>query len=70
MVQVFSGSPQAAQMLQLALFFLVAGLPIYLFIRRWKRTLKIGPIYTAVLTAPIVLVLWLGLRWVIELGRD
>jgi hypothetical protein len=56
-------------MVQLVLFLLVAGVPVYLFLRRWRRVLKIGRVYTAILTVPIVVVLWLLLQWVVELGR-
>jgi hypothetical protein len=62
--------PQASQMLTSLLFFLLfAGVPIFLFLRRRRRMLKIGPIYSGVLTLLIVLVLWGLLESVVEMGR-
>jgi hypothetical protein len=56
-------------MIPLALFFVAAGVPAYLFLRRWRRVLGIGRVYTAVLTVPIVGFLWFALQWIVELGR-
>ncbi len=56
-------------MLQMGLFFVVAGVPVFLFLRSKRRLLKIGPIYALVLTLPIVAVLWFAIQVAVGLGR-
>ena len=56
------------RMLQLGLFCLVAGVPIYFFLRR-VRALHLTRGYAVVLTVPIVVVLWLVLEMIVGLGR-
>jgi hypothetical protein len=60
---IFGGS-----MLQLALFFVIAGVPIFLFLRR-VRALKLTRGYSLVLTIPIVLGLWIVINLIVDIGR-
>jgi hypothetical protein len=55
-------------MLQSALFLVIAGVPILLFLRR-IRALRLGWGYAAVLTVPIVLALWLAINLMVDIGR-
>ena len=55
-------------MLQTILFLMVAGITIFLFLRR-IRALKLGPGYALVLTVPIALALWLVINFMVNLGR-
>jgi len=55
-------------MLQTVLFLVVAGIPIFLFLRR-IRALELGPGYALVLTVPIALALWLAITFMVNLGR-
>jgi hypothetical protein len=55
-------------MVQLGLFSLVAGVPIFLFLRR-IRALRLSRVYAVVLTLPIVIGLWLILEMIVGLGR-
>ena len=55
-------------MLQTVLFLVVAGIPIFLFLRR-IRALKLGRGYALVLTMPIALALWLVITFIVDLGR-
>jgi hypothetical protein len=55
-------------MVQFGLFSLVAGVPIFLFLRR-IRALRLTRGYAVVLTVPIVIALWLILGMVVGLGR-
>jgi len=82
MLQGLSAAPQAEitcrqgrpegifrhAMVQLGLFSLVAGVPIYLFLRR-IRALRLTRGYAVVLTLPIVVSLWLVLEMIVGLGR-
>lgn len=55
-------------MVQLGVFSLVAGVPIFLFLRR-IRALGLSRGYALVLTLPVVFGLWLILQMVVGLGR-
>jgi hypothetical protein len=55
-------------MLQTILFLIVAGIPIFLFLRR-VRALRLSRGYALVLTVPITIVLWLVIDAVVNLGR-
>jgi len=55
-------------MLQTILFLVVAGIPIFLFLRR-IRALRLGRGYALVLTVPIALALWLVITFIVNLGR-
>ncbi len=55
-------------MLQSVLFFVIAGVPILLFLRR-IRALRLSWGYAAVLTVPIVLALWLAINMIVNMGR-
>jgi hypothetical protein len=55
-------------MVQFGLFSLVAGVPIFLFLRR-IRALRLTRGYSVVLTVPIVIALWLILGMIVGLGR-
>lgn len=50
------------------MFLVVGGLPIFLFLRRW-RTLRLSNGYAVVLTVPIVVVLWMIAQFMVGLGR-
>jgi hypothetical protein len=81
MLQGLSAAPQAAvlaarawqghfsaRMVQLGLVSLVAGVPIFLFLRQ-IRALRLTRGYAVVLTLPIVVGLWLVLEIIVGLGR-
>lgn len=82
MLQGLSAAPQAGStcgpgapegifpsaMVQLGLFSLVAGVPIFLFLRR-IRALQLTRVYSLVLTIPVVLALWLILGIIVDIGR-
>jgi len=55
-------------MVQLGLVSLVAGVPIFLFLRQ-IRALRLTRGYAVVLTLPIVVGLWLVLEIIVGLGR-
>jgi len=55
-------------MLQFALFLVIAGIPILLFLQR-IRALKLSWGYAAVLTVPITLALWFVINFIVDLGR-
>jgi hypothetical protein len=55
-------------MLQSLLFLVVAGIPIFLFLRR-IRALKLGWRYALVLTVPIAITLWLAISLIVDIGR-
>jgi len=55
-------------MLQLLLFLVIGGLPIFMFLRKW-RTLQLSKGYALVLTVPIVIGLWLVAHMMVGLGR-
>jgi hypothetical protein len=55
-------------MLQIALFFVIAGIPILLFLHR-IRALKLSWGYSVVLAVPITLALWITLNGIVDLGR-
>lgn len=55
-------------MLLTALFLLIAGIPIFLFLRR-IRALRLSSGYALVLTVPMTLALWLVINFIIDLGR-
>lgn len=55
-------------MVQLGLFCLVAGVPIYFFLRR-IRALRLTRGYAVVLTVPIAIALYLLLEMIVGLGR-
>jgi len=57
-----------APMVQLGLFSLIAGVPIFFFLRR-IRALQLTRGYATVLTLPIVIGLWLILEMIVGLGR-
>lgn len=50
------------------MFLVVGGLPIFLFLRRW-RTLRLSSGYALVLTVPIVIGLWMITQFMVSLGR-
>ncbi len=56
------------RMVQLGLFCLVAGAPVYFFLRR-IRALHLTRGYSVVLTVPLVIALWLVLGMIVDLGR-
>jgi uncharacterized membrane protein YhaH (DUF805 family) len=49
-------------------FLVVGGLPIFLYLRRW-RTLRLSSGYALVLTVPIVIALWMIAQVMVSLGR-
>jgi len=55
-------------MLQLLLFLVLAGVPIFLFLRR-IRALKLGRGYALVLTVPLTIALWLVINAIVDMGR-
>ena len=55
-------------MLQSALFLLVAGIPIFLFLRR-IRALKLTRGYALALTVPITFALWFVIYMIVDIGR-
>jgi asparagine N-glycosylation enzyme membrane subunit Stt3 len=55
-------------MLQFALFLVIAGIPVLLFLRR-IRALKLSWGYAVVLTVPITLALWFLILIIVDLGR-
>ena len=55
-------------MLQSALFLVVAGIPVFLFLRR-IRALKLSWGYALVLTVPIALALWFVINVIVDIGR-
>jgi hypothetical protein len=55
-------------MLQTILFLVVAGIPIFFFLRR-VRALKLSRGYAVVLTVPIAVALWLVIDVIVNLGR-
>jgi hypothetical protein len=55
-------------MLQAVLFLVIAGIPIFLFLRR-IRALKLSWGYAVVLSAPLALALWLVISFIVSLGR-
>ena len=54
-------------MVQIA-FLLVAGVPVFLFLRKW-RALRLSNAYALVLTVPVVVVLWIVVNLTVNLGR-
>ena len=63
-----AGGTFPATMVQLGLFCLVAGVPIFLFLRR-IHALRLTRGYAVVLTVPVVIALWLVLEMIVGLGR-
>ena len=55
-------------MLQSALFLVIAGIPIFLFLRR-IRALKLTWDYALVLTMPITFALWFVIYVIVDIGR-
>ena len=55
-------------MLQFALFLVIAGIPIFLFLRR-IRALKLSWGYALVLTLPVTFGLWLLIGFIVDMGR-
>ena len=55
-------------MLQSALFLVIAGIPIFLFLRR-IRALKLSAGYALVLTVPIAIGLWIVIQIIVDMGR-
>jgi hypothetical protein len=55
-------------MLQSVLFLIIAGIPIFLFLRR-IRALKLGWGYALVLTMPITIALWFVIYIIVDIGR-
>ena len=55
-------------MLPFALFLVIAGIPIFLFLLR-LRALKLTWGYALVLTVPITISLWLVINFAVEMGR-
>jgi hypothetical protein len=55
-------------MLQSLLFLIIAGIPIFLFLRR-IRALKLGRGYALVLTVPITIALWFVIYIIVDIGR-
>ena len=55
-------------MLQSLLFLIIAGIPIFLFLRG-IRALKLGWGYAVVLTVPITIGLWFVIHVIVEMGR-
>jgi hypothetical protein len=55
-------------MLQFFLFLVIAGIPIFLFLRR-IRALQLGWGYSLVLTVPITVALWLVIHLIVDIGR-
>ena len=55
-------------MLQSLLFLIIAGIPIFLFLRG-IRALRLGWGYALVLTVPITIALWLAINLIVDLGR-
>ena len=55
-------------MLQFLLFLVIAGLPIFLFVRR-IRALQLGWGYALVLTVPITVALWVVIYAIVDMGR-
>lgn len=55
-------------MLQLLLFLVLAGVPIFLFLRR-IRALKLGWGYAPVLTVTITIAVWLAIDMIVDMGR-
>jgi hypothetical protein len=55
-------------MVELGLFFLVGGVPIFFFLRR-VRALRLSRGYALVLTGAIVVGLWLLIVLIVDLGR-
>jgi len=58
----------AASMVQFLLFLAIGGLPIFLFLRKW-RTLRLSRGYALILTVPIVVGLWVIAQVMVGLGR-
>lgn len=54
--------------MQAALFLVVAGVPIFFFLRR-VRALRLSRGYALVLTVPIVIVLWVMVHMLVDAGR-
>ncbi|HEY4166614.1 MAG TPA: hypothetical protein VGM96_07545 [Reyranella sp.] len=55
-------------MSQSLLFLIVAGIPIFLFLRS-IRALRLGWGYAVVLTLPITIALWFVVNMIVDLGR-
>jgi hypothetical protein len=55
-------------MVLLLSFLVVGGLPIFLFLRKW-RALRLSRGYALVLTVPIVIGLWFVAQIMVGLGR-
>jgi hypothetical protein len=55
-------------MLQFALFLVIAGIPIFLFLRG-IRALKLSRGYAMVITVPVTLALWLVIYLIVDIGR-
>jgi hypothetical protein len=55
-------------MLQTILFLVVAGIPIFFFLRR-VRALRLSRGYALVLTVPITIGLWIVIDAIVNLGR-
>ena len=55
-------------MIQFLLFLAIGGLPIFLFLRKW-RTLRLSRGYALVLTVPIIVGLWVITQMMVGLGR-
>ena len=55
-------------MLQSLLFLVIAGIPIFLFLRR-IRALRLGWGYALVLTVPITVALWIVIYLMVDMGR-
>jgi hypothetical protein len=55
-------------MLQALLFLIIAGIPIFLFLRS-IRALKLGWGYALVLTVPIAIALWFTIHAIVDMSR-
>jgi hypothetical protein len=55
-------------MLQMGLFLVLAGIPIFLFLRR-IRALRLTWGYALVLTAPVAIALWFLISLIVDIGR-
>jgi hypothetical protein len=55
-------------MVQFLLFLAIGGLPIFLFLRKW-RTLRLTRGYALFLTIVIVVGLWVAAQMMVGLGR-